>query len=212
MKNPLLELEPHSSKLRAAIEKGLKLPIKEGDLVLYLGAAEGNTASRVADFVGNKESIGNKRGANDSDKDAKSGGAVFCVEVAPKPFEKLLKVCESRKNMVPILADANRPEKYAEFLPEKVDVVFQDISQKNQAEIFLKNVKLFLKTGGVAMIAIKAACIDTTAEPEDVFKREIEKLKKEMGVREVLSLEPFERGHVLVVCDCINNRELVLDF
>jgi len=72
-------------------------------------------------------------------------------------------VAEERGNIAPIMADANRPERYAHLISE-VDTVFMDIAQKQQAEIFIKNCKLFLKPGGFGLLAVKARSIDVTKE------------------------------------------------
>jgi fibrillarin-like rRNA methylase len=45
-----------------------------------------------------------------------------------------------------------------------------------QARIVALNAQYFLKTGGNFVISIKASCIDSTAQPEAVFAREIKKL------------------------------------
>merc|ERR1712238_340869 len=54
------------------------------------------------------------------------------------------------------------------------------------------------KTG--AVIAVKASCIDSTAAPEAVFRREVSKLQKEnFKPLEQLTLEPYERDHAVVI-------------
>ena len=172
--------DPYKSKLAAAIANGLKhMPIREGDTVLYLGIAQGTTASHISDIVGEK-------------------GLVIGVEISPKPFEKLLELCEERKNIIPILGDANRPEDYSEFV-EKADIVYQDISQKNQGEILLKNARAYLKKSGYAIIVIKARSIDVVREASEIFKNEIKILEKEMGVLEIVSLRPYDKDHILAV-------------
>jgi fibrillarin-like pre-rRNA processing protein len=172
--------DPRKSKLCAAMQKGLKrMPIRSGDSVLYLGVAQGTTASHISDIVGNN-------------------GTVLGVEISPKPFEKLLGLCEERENMIPILSDANRPEEYSEFV-DKVDIVYQDVAQKNQAEILLKNVRKYLKKGGYAMIAIKARSIDVAKNVNEIFRKEIKELEKEMRVLETVSLSPYDKDHVFVV-------------
>jgi rRNA 2'-O-methyltransferase fibrillarin len=45
-----------------------------------------------------------------------------------------------------------------------------------QARIVALNAQYFLKTGGNFVISIKASCIDSTAQPEAVFAREVKKL------------------------------------
>merc|ERR1711957_883576 len=81
-----------------------------------------------------------------------------------------------------------------------VDVVFADVAQPDQARIVAHNAKYFLKNDGHAVIAVKASCIDSTAAPEAVFRREVGKLQSE-GFRplEQLTLEPYERDHAVVI-------------
>ena len=103
-----------------------------------------------------------------------------------------------KMNMIPLLGDANKPEEYAEFV-ERVDIVYQDVAQKNQAEILLKNARKYLKKGGYALIAIKARSIDVSKNADEIFRKEIKELEKEMGVLEVVSLSPYDKDHAFVV-------------
>lgn len=48
------------------------------------------------------------------------------------------------------------------------------------------NAQYFLKNGGNFVISIKASCIDSTAQPEAVFAREVKKLVE-------LQLKPKEQ-------------------
>ena len=115
--------DPKRSKLGAALVKGLKtLTIKPGSAVLYLGSANGTTASHVSDIVGEK-------------------GRVYCVEFSPQSMRDLLLLCDERKNLYPILADARLPERYAEV--GKVDVVFEDVADREQTNILLRNIAAF---------------------------------------------------------------------
>ena len=77
-------------------------------------------------------------------------------------------VAEDRSNIAPIMADANKPETYSNLICE-VDTVFMDIAQKAQAEIFIKNCKLFLKPGGFGLLAVKARSVDVTRHPKEIF-------------------------------------------
>lgn len=50
------------------------------------------------------------------------------------------------------------------------------------------------------MVAIKASCVDSTLEPEVVFKQQIEVLKEEgLTPKKYLSLEPYQKDHAMVV-------------
>jgi len=49
------------------------------------------------------------------------------------------------------------------------------------------------------VVSVKANCIDSTAAPEQVFAREVQKMKEEkIKPLEQLTLEPFERGERLM--------------
>ena len=152
--------DPFRSKLAAAILKGLKnVPIKPSHKVLYLGAASGTTVSHVSDIVGKK-------------------GNVYCVEFAPRPTRELVdNVCVFRLNMSPILEDARFPEKYALFISGKVDDIYCDIAQPEQAKVLANNADLFLKKSGWIMLAVKAQSIDVTKEPSEIYKREVKVLE-----------------------------------
>lgn len=100
---------------------------------------------------------------------------------------------------MPIIEDARHPHKYA-MVVGIVDTIFADVAQPNQAQIVAQNAHKFLKNDGFAVISIKANCIDSTAEPEAVFAKEVNKLREEsFKPIEQVTLEPYERDHAAVV-------------
>jgi rRNA 2'-O-methyltransferase fibrillarin len=154
--------------------------IKPGSKVLYLGAAAGTSVSHVSDIVGPK-------------------GNVYAVEFSHRPGRDLLNVAKGRTNVIPIIEDARHPLKYR-MLVGMVDVVFADVAQPDQARIVALNSHYFLKNGGHSVISIKASCIDSTAAPEAVFRREVSKLTSEnFKPLEQLTLEPYERDHCVLI-------------
>jgi len=165
------------SKLAALILKGCVPPITESSLVLYLGAASGSTASHISDIVQN--------------------GLVYVLEFSPTVMKKLISRCESRQNMIPIFADANHPERYS-YLVDKVDIIYQDIAQRNQAEIAIANAEYFLKDDGYLILMIKARSIDSTADTREIFKKEVEVLQKHLRVLKTVKL-PGYRDHLAVI-------------
>lgn len=174
--------DPFRSKLAAAILKNLKtIPIKPSHKVLYLGAASGTTASHVSDVVG-------------------ENGHIYCVEFAPRAIRELVNnVCTFRVNMSPILEDARFPEKYLMFV-EKVEDVYCDIAQPEQAKVLADNADLFLKKSGWIMLAVKAQSIDVTKEPSEVYKHEVNVLKKRgFHIEKVVHLEPYDKAHAMIV-------------
>lgn len=171
------------SKLAAAIIKGIRvIPIKSGYQVLYLGAASGTTPSHVSDIVGET-------------------GHVYCVEFASRSIRDLVvNVCAFRLNMSPFLADARLPEKYAMFIPGKVDCIYCDIAQPEQAKVLADNADVFLKASGWVMFAVKSQSIDVTKEPTVIYSQESEVLKhRGFNVKEVLPLEPYDKAHAMII-------------
>jgi rRNA 2'-O-methyltransferase fibrillarin len=172
---------PFRSKLAASILAGLdNIYVKPGSKLLYLGAASGTSVSHCSDLVGPE-------------------GAVYAVEFSHRSGRDLVNMAKQRPNVIPIIEDARHPQKYRMLVP-MVDVVFADVAQPDQARIVALNAQYFLKTGGNFVISIKASCIDSTAQPEAVFAREVKKLQEaQLKPREQVTLEPYERDHAMVV-------------
>jgi fibrillarin-like pre-rRNA processing protein len=169
--------EASRSKVGAAVQNGVELGIEQDDLVLYLGAASGTTVSHFSDIL--------------------IEGFVFAVEYSDTVIRDLVKVSEQRENIAPILGNARNPEEYSDLV-EEVDVLFQDVSQKDQAEIFLKNAENFLKDDGLGLIAIKAQSISSSRDPEEIFEEVKEKLTEKFEFIEEKRLEPYETDHLFL--------------
>lgn len=173
--------DPFRSKLAAALLKNLKkLPIIEGSQVLYLGVSTGTTASHVSDIIGNK-------------------GTLFAIEIAPRVAREFIeRVALKRKNVIPIIEDARNPDCYNSVF-SKVDVVYCDIAQPDQTNIAILNCKKYLKKGGKMLLIIKARSIDTTQDPEKIFKQEAAKLEDAgFKVTQIIRLDPFDRDHAII--------------
>jgi len=170
------------SKLAAAIKKGLReMPIQPGSRVLYLGAASGTTVSHVSDIVG-------------------ENGVVFAVEFSVQVARKLIRLAETRSNIVPIIEDARHPARYAPLIGSTIDIVYQDVAQPNQARILLENLSTFCSMGGYGMITIKARSIDSTSGTDEVYNKEISELVA--GGTEIIdnvNLDPLEKDHRFIV-------------
>ena len=171
------------SKLAGAIIKGLQtVSIVSGSKVLYLGAASGTTPSHVSDIVG-------------------TSGHVYCVEFAQRSLRDLVNnVATFRANISPILDDARMPERYAMFISGKVDVVYCDVAQPEQAKLLADNADYFLKPRGWVMLACKSQSIDVAMSPQDVYKQEARVLcKRGYDVKEIIDLEPYDKAHAMIV-------------
>ena len=179
--NEWREWNPFRSKLAAGLCAGLKeLPINAGDSVLYLGSAEGTTVSHVSDLVG-------------------SDGLVVGVDISPRAMAMFGKLVDVRPNVVPLLGDANDPASYKKDLDGfTFDVLIQDVAQKNQADIFVKNAKMFGHKGMVGLLVIKSRSVDFSKHPEKVLEGELKTLKPHFSIKEVVNISRFETDHFLV--------------
>lgn len=171
---------PEKSKLGAAIYNGVsQIGIKPSSKVLYLGAATGTTCSHVSDIIGKE-------------------GELYALDFAPRTQRELVFLSETRENMAPMLEDAKNPENYSSKIP-KVDVVFQDIAQRDQTDIFLRNIKECLRDGGFGLFAVKSRSIDFSKKPRDVFEEVRKRLEKEVVIVDKRSLEPYQKDHYFFV-------------
>ncbi|MBI2134690.1 fibrillarin-like rRNA/tRNA 2'-O-methyltransferase [Candidatus Woesearchaeota archaeon] len=174
------EWDPYTSKLAALIaNKCQNIFIRKDDVVLYLGSSTGTTVSHVSDIVGKE-------------------GFVFAVDLAPRVMTSLIFNLEGRKNIAPILESANHTGRLSERI-SVVDIIYQDIAQKDQLNIFLKNIHNFLKKDGYALLAVKARSIDVTRKPKEIFNEVKRELEKETIVIDYKTLEPYQKDHAMFV-------------
>ncbi|MFC1801223.1 fibrillarin-like rRNA/tRNA 2'-O-methyltransferase [Nanoarchaeota archaeon] len=175
------EWDPRHSKLAAAILKGCKnIFIRKDQVILYLGASHGYTPSFVSDIIG-------------------PNGYIFGLDLAPRTTRDLIFLCQKRKNIIPIMADANQPDLYIDKVSQ-ADIIYQDLAQRNQAEIFLKNIDIFLKPGGYALLAVKARSIDIKKKSKTIFNEVRQKLEKDLTIIDFRTLEPFQKDHCFIIC------------
>ena len=173
------EWDPHRSKAAAAILRGIRnFPVGPGSRVLYLGISSGSTASFFSDIAG-------------------PDGVIYGVEISERSMRDLTPLAEKRGNIVPVLADARKPETYSWIEP--VQVVYQDVATSDQSEILIRNCGEFLIPGGFAMLAIKARSIDVTRPPREIYRQEQAKLRKHFRILDMVELEPYEMDHAFVV-------------
>jgi fibrillarin-like pre-rRNA processing protein len=172
---------PFRSKLAASIMNGLKdFPFNKKSDVLYLGVSTGTTISHISDIVG-------------------QDGIIFGVEHATRVARDFLdRVASHRKNIVPIIQDARKPEEFFSVY-KKVDVVYVDIAQPDQTDIAIENCKLYLKSGGYLFLIIKTRSIDVTKDPKRVIKNEIKKLESLFEIKQTIDLQPYDKDHAMVV-------------
>jgi len=172
--------DPFRSKVAALLAKGASNELLDPvGSVLYLGAAHGTTASHLSDLW----------------PDAR----IFLVEKSPSSFAPLLALAKRRSNLLPILADAQLPERYRAELPE-VDLLYQDVAQRDQARIFVDNARATLAPGGRGILMLKVRSV-TQRRPSASVVREArgELVRGGFKITSETSLAPFSRDHVALL-------------
>ncbi|MGA9839304.1 MAG: fibrillarin-like rRNA/tRNA 2'-O-methyltransferase [Thermoplasmata archaeon] len=172
--------DPFRSKLAALLLKGAPSDLW-GDVrsVLYLGAAHGTTASHLSDLW--------------------PRATIFVVEKSPTSFAPLLALARRRTNLLPLLTDAQLPERYRADVGV-VDLLYQDVAQRNQAAIFVENARACLSPRGVGLLMLKVRSV-TQRRPGPAVVREArgEIERSGFAVRGEVGLAPFSREHVALV-------------
>ena len=172
---------PFRSKLAAAIMNDLSnFPFNQKSNVLYLGVSTGTTISHISDIIG-------------------ESGVIFGIEHASRVARDFLdRVASHRKNIVPIIQDARKPEEFFSVY-KKVDIVYVDIAQPDQTNIAIENCKLYLKPSGYIFQIIKTRSIDVTKDPKKIIKNEIKKLEQFFQIKQTIDLQPYDKDHVIVI-------------
>ncbi|MHB8545129.1 MAG: fibrillarin-like rRNA/tRNA 2'-O-methyltransferase, partial [Leptospirales bacterium] len=147
--------------------------------VLYLGASSGTTVSHISDIV--------------------TEGSIYAVEFAPEPFQKLLALSEERQNILPILEDSRTPEKYSFFVDRKVNLIYQDISQRDQVEIFRRNLNLF-DTWEQAILVLKLRSISSRVDLSDTLDVALSGFDG-LFIRKKIDLSPVHKSHYMILIE-----------
>ena len=172
---------PFRSKLAATIMNGLRdFPFMQKSSVLYLGVSTGTTISHISDIVG-------------------QNGIIFGVEHTSRVARDFLdRVASHRKNIIPIIQDARKPQEYFSVF-KKVDVAYVDIAQPDQTDIAIDNCKMYLKPNGYLFLIIKTRSIDVTKDPKKVISNEIKKLEPLFEIKQIINLQPYDKDHAIVI-------------
>jgi len=175
------EWDPFRSKLAALLILDSKLDLfSKNQICLYLGASSGTTISHLSDML--------------------SEGIIFGVEVAERSIRQLIHNTSQRKNIIPILGNANYPENYAKSVFKEVDIVYQDVAQPNQAEIAIKNCNYYLKKSGHLIFAIKSQSIDSIEKSEKVYREEKKSLELNgYEILESVNIHKFAANHIIII-------------
>jgi len=99
------------------------------------------------------------------------------------------------------MGDAAQPLSYKHELGEfKADFLYQDVSQREQAEIFLRNARQYLKKRGYGMLAVKARSVSSTKSASRIFDETCEKVGKDFEIIQRIGLKPYDKFHEIIYC------------
>ncbi|MDX1611735.1 MAG: fibrillarin-like rRNA/tRNA 2'-O-methyltransferase [Candidatus Thermoplasmatota archaeon] len=150
-----------------------------GENVLYLGAAQGVTAKWVSELV--------------------PEGKVLAVEKSEVAGLGLLDASEDRANLYPHIGDARRPTTYAPLVPE-LGILYMDVAQPDQLNIFERNLKRFGARRG--FLCVKARSIAVERSPQEVIEECVRELeRRDLTIVDVRRLDPFHKDHAMIVAD-----------
>ena len=175
------EWDPFRSKLAALIlEKPINNFLTDDLNCLYLGASSGTTISHLSDIVTN--------------------GIIYGVEFADRSIRQLIQNTSRRKNIIPIFADARYPDKFAKSIFSKIDLIYQDVSQPNQAEIALNNCNYYLSDKGLLILAVKSQSIDSIQKSEYIYDQEQKILEKGgYEIIENINIHKYAANHIVLL-------------
>jgi len=175
------EWDPYRSKLAALLlENPISNFLSEDINCLYLGASSGTTVSHLSDIA--------------------KLGAIYSVEFAERSIRQLIQNTSRRKNIIPILDDARYPQNYAKSIFSSIDLIYQDVSQPNQAEIALTNCNYYLKENGLLILAIKSQSIDSIQKSEVVYAQEKKVLEKAgYNILESINIHKYAANHIVLI-------------
>jgi len=167
---------PLHSKLAALLLKERTFSLGERKRILYLGGGHGTTVSHLSDMFPDSR--------------------IFVVEFGIT-MEKVLALSNERKNVFPIMENACESWKFNSIIPDSsTDLIYQDIAQRNQVEIFHKNLH-FLEKDGLFLLMLKTGSISQELPALSIANRAKDTLTNIPSLESVtmVDLEPYQKGH-----------------
>jgi len=162
---------PYHSKLAAYIlAKGMYWPFTKKSIVLYLGAAEGTTIRFLSNIC--------------------LDGRIIGVDISPTSMAELLLLAEDKTNIIPFLGDAHFPKQYEPHV-NSPDIIYQDIAQSDQLDIFIRNYNYFKPKFGFLMLKSKSI----KGNDNEIIAQYKEKLKSHFKIVECINISKWAKGH-----------------
>lgn len=168
---------PYTSKWKAAMEVGADVGLNGNENILYLGASSGTTVGHLSELT---------------------KGLIFGVEISAHMAIKFVRLAIKRDNIVPLFSDARDVDYIREKLENyKMDILFQDITSRDQVDILVRNSELVDKNCKI-FLSLKTQSISQKnwhRVGEDVRKA----LSRKFEVVDMRKLEPFHQKHYFFV-------------
>jgi fibrillarin-like pre-rRNA processing protein len=163
---------PYHSKLSAyVLAGGPEWPFEENSNILYLGAAEGNTVSFLSNIC--------------------HEGRIIGVDISSVAMAELLVLAEKRKNIIPFLGDAHFPKKYSPHTSAP-DILYQDVAQRDQVEIFIRNYDFFEPKCGFLMLKSRSS----PGKDSEVFRDSERKMEIRFKKMDTVDITKWAKGHM----------------
>jgi len=166
-----IKWNPFHSKLSAYLLGGGKYwPFKKNSKILYLGAAEGNTLSFLSEIC--------------------TKNTITAVEISAIAMAELLELVDKKRNIIPYLGDAHFPNKY-HVQANQPEIIYQDIAQNDQVDIFLRNCNYF--NPKYAFLMLKTQSI--SSKKTKILEYTEKKLKERFQMVETINIKKWAKGH-----------------
>ena len=175
------EWDPFRSKLAAILLENPIMSFLNSNLkCLYLGASSGTTISHLSDIV--------------------HDGIIYGIEFAERSMRQLIQNTTKRENIITILGDARFPETYAKSIFTDINLIYQDVSQPNQAEIAILNSNYYLNDEGTIIVAIKSQSIDSITKSEKTYRHERDIFEKSgHKIIESINIHRYAANHIVLI-------------
>jgi len=170
---------PGKSKLAALILKERDFKLPEMNTVLYLGGGHGTTVSHLSDLT--------------------SDGRIFVVEFGIS-MANIIQHSRDRTNILPIMEDASNPSNYRFIIPPaSVDLLYQDVAQRDQPGILIANLQ-FLRPGGNFIFMVKLRSIAQNQGAEEMRDEILFRLEKtrQVTIDGTCGLGPYQKDHIAI--------------
>jgi len=171
---------PTHSKLSALLLKKKDLSLPQIRTILYLGGGHGTTVSHLSYLL--------------------PSGTIYVVEFGIT-MEEVLSLTDTRKNIFPIMEDASIPGSYRGLITKgSVDLLYQDIAQRDQMGILHMNLE-FLRKEGHFIFMVKTRSIAQDEVPSQIAGTIMEKLSQEPDIQNIrmVGLEPYQKEHYAII-------------